>query len=93
MNISRAKHFSGNFAIGKVKPHRLVKTMLVPDQRMKQPLALQLEALPVRNPVARALAQRAASSAAGKHIRKSGALRRAETVALKKSLPRLLRGE
>jgi hypothetical protein len=78
-----AKHFSRDFAAGRVK-HL---------QRMKQPLALQLEALPVRNPIARALAQRAVSSAAGKHIRKRGAMRRAETVALKKSLPRLLRGE
>jgi hypothetical protein len=93
MDTSRAKHFSRDFAAGKAKPHRLVKAMLVSDRRMKQPLALQLEALPVRNPVARALAQRAISSAAGKHIRRSGAMRRAETVALKKSLPRLLRGE
>jgi hypothetical protein len=78
-----AKTFSRDFAAGKVK-HL---------QRMKQPLALQLEALPVRNPIARALAQRALSSAAGKHIRKSGAMRRAEAMALQKSLPRLLHGE
>jgi hypothetical protein len=78
-----AKHFSRDFAAGKVK-HL---------QRIKQPLALKLQALPARNPIARALAQRAISSAAGKHIRKSGAMRRAQTMALKKSLPRLLRGE
>lgn len=71
-----AKIFSRDFAEGKVKHLR----------RMKQPLAFQLGDLPVRNPVARALAQRAISSAAGKHIRSRGALRRAEKVALGKAL-------
>ena len=37
-----------------------------------------------RNPVVRALAQRALSSAAGKHIRSQGAQRRADKVALGK---------
>jgi hypothetical protein len=78
-----AKHLSRDFALGKVK-HL---------QRIKQPLALQLEALPVRNPIARALARRAVSSAAGKHIRSSAAMRRQENVALQKSLPQLMRGE
>ncbi|NJS36562.1 MAG: hypothetical protein HC765_09260 [Brachymonas sp.] len=81
-----AKTFSRDFAAGKVK-HL---------QRMQQPVALtvlRLEALPVRNPVARALAQRSLSSAAGKHIRSSSAMRRADNVALHKALPRLLRDE
>ncbi len=78
-----AKHFSRDFAAGKVK-HL---------QRMKLPIALQLEALPVRNPIARALAQRSISSAAGKHIRSSSALRRFDNVALRKALPALLRDD
>jgi hypothetical protein len=78
-----AKQFSRDFAAGKVK-HL---------QRIKQPLALQLENVPVRNHVARALAQRAASSAAGKHIRSQGAMRRAENVRLRKQLPALLTGD
>jgi hypothetical protein len=58
-------------------------------QRMKQPLALTLLIrIEPRNTVARALAQRAASSAAGRHVRSRGAQRRAETVAL----ARLVRG-
>lgn len=71
-----AKHRSRDFALGKVK-HLL---------RMKQPLVLQLDALPVRNPLVRALAQRASSNAAGKHIRTSGAQRRADKVALRKAI-------
>jgi hypothetical protein len=78
-----AKHKSRDFANGKVKKLR----------RMKQPLALQLETLPVRNPVARALAQRALSSAAGQHIRSQSAQRRAEKVGLQKQLHTLLQGE
>ena len=75
-----AKTFSRDFAAGKVKHLR----------RMKQPLALTLQLPPPRNPVVRALAQRAATSAAGKHIRSNGANRRAETVALQKALKKLI---
>ena len=46
-----AKTFSRDFAAGKVKHLR----------RMKQPLALTLQLPPPRNPVVRALAQRAAT--------------------------------
>ena len=54
-------------------------------QRMKQPLALKLLIrIEPRNTVARAMAQRAISSAAGKHVRSRGALRRAERMALAK---------
>lgn len=56
--------------------------------RMKQPLAIRLEASgPPRNPVAAALARRSASGAVGKHIRTQGAQRRADKVALQKALP------
>ncbi len=68
-----AQVFSRDIAQGKVKKlHRL-----------KQPLTLNIkfQAVP-RNPVARAMAQRALSSAAGKHIRSQGAQRRADKVAL-----------
>ena len=75
-----AKTFSRDFAAGKVKHLR----------RMKQPLALTIQLPAPRNPVVRALAQRAATSAAGKHIRSTGANRRAETVALQKALKRLI---
>ena len=47
---------------------------------------LRLPAVPPRNPVARALAERARSGAAGQHVRRSGAQRRAERMALQKSL-------
>jgi hypothetical protein len=69
---------SRDVAIGKVK-HLL---------RMKQPIALHLSELPVRNPIVRALAQRASTSAAGAHIRSRGAQRRAEKVALQKAVYR-----
>ena len=76
-----AKIFSRDFAVGKVKHLR----------RMKQPLAmtltLQLPAL--RNPVVQALAHRASTSGAGKHIRSSGAHRRADKVALQRAIQRL----
>jgi hypothetical protein len=78
-----AKQFSRDFAIGKVKKLR----------RMKQPVALQLQALPVRNPVVLALAQRTLTSAAGKHIRSQGAQRRADKVSLRQQLPALLKSE
>ena len=57
-------------------------------QRMRQPLALSAAAPPPRNHVAMALAARSASNAAGKHIRQSGAQRRADKVALQKLLRR-----
>ena len=71
-----AKHFSRAFAQGQVKQL----------SRMKQSvtLVLPVTASP-RNPVAHALAQRRASSAAGKHIRSQGAERRAQAVALRKA--------
>jgi hypothetical protein len=74
-----AKTFSRDFAAGKVKHLR----------RMKQPLALTLPTPTPRNPVVRALAERAITSGAGKHIRSAGAHRRAETVALQKALKNL----
>lgn len=56
-------------------------------RRMKQPMALHLEAsAPPRNPVARALAARSASGGAGRHIRSQGAQRRADRMALQRSL-------
>lgn len=75
-----AKTFSRDFAAGKVKHFR----------RMKQPLALTLPPPTPRNPVVRALVQRAITSGAGKHIRSAGANRRAETVALHKALKKLI---
>ncbi len=65
-----AKIFSRAFAQGKVKQL----------QRMRKPLTLP--ATPPRNPVVYAMAHRAASAGAGKHIRSQGATRRATTVAL-----------
>lgn len=53
-------------------------------QRIKQPLAIKLTVTPPRNPVVFAMAHRAASSGAGKHIRAQGATRRAEKVSLQK---------
>jgi len=54
-------------------------------QRMKQPLALKLLIrIEPRNTVARAMAQRAISSGAGKHVRGRGAQRRADKMALAK---------
>ena len=77
-----AKLFSRDFAQGKVKHLRR------PTHIGRQPLALTLTLqLPApRNTVAQALARRATSSGAGKHIRSTGALRRAENVALKKAI-------
>jgi hypothetical protein len=76
-----AKLFSRDFALGKVKHLR----------RIKQPLALTLTLqLPApRNRVVQALAYRATTSGAGKHIRSSGAQRRAEHVALQKAVKTL----
>ncbi len=76
-----AKIFSRDFAIGKVK-HL---------QRIKQPLALTLtlQLLAPRNPVVQALAHRASTAGAGKHIRSRGAQRRAESVALQKAIKTL----
>ncbi len=53
-------------------------------QHIKQPLAIKLTVTPPRNPVVFAMAHRAASSGAGKHIRAQGATRRAEKVSLQK---------
>ena len=73
-----AKKRSRAYAQGEIKKLR----------RMKQPLVLLLEAnAPPRNPVAVALAQRAVSNAAGKHIRSQGAQRRTDRVALRKAIP------
>lgn len=70
-----AKQASRDFAQGQVRKL----------QRMKQSLALKLLIrIEPRNTVARAMAQRAISSAAGRHVRSRGALRRAEKMALAK---------
>ncbi len=70
-----AKFFSRDFAQGKVK--RL--------QRMQQPLvSTQAAHIQPRNPVVYAMAHRAASAGAGKHIRSQGAKRRMEKVALQR---------
>ncbi len=76
-----AKVFSRDYALGKVKKL----------QRMKQPLAITLtiQLPPPRNPVAYAMAHRAASAGAGKHVRAQGAMRRAEKVTLQKLVRRL----
>ena len=77
-----AKVFSRDFAQGKVKKL----------QRMKQLLALsQTVQLNPRNPVVYAMAHRAASAGAGKHIRAQGATRRAEKVTLQKLVRQLER--
>ena len=71
-----AKVFSRDYALGKVKKLR----------RMKQPLTLHVTVQPEpRNPIVYAMAHRAASAGAGKHVRSQKARRRAETVALKKA--------
>lgn len=71
-----AKVFSRDYALGKVKKLR----------RMKQPLTLSLTVqIEPRNPVVYAMAHRAASAGAGKHIRSQKAMRRAESVALRKA--------
>jgi hypothetical protein len=75
-----AKKISRDFAAGKVKHLR----------RLKQPLVLTLQPPPPRNHIAQALARRALSSGAGKHIRSSGAMRRAENVAFQKALKKLI---
>jgi hypothetical protein len=67
-----AKWKSRDYAQGQVKKL----------QRMKQPLALKLLIDPPRNPVVRAAAHRAVNGAAGPHVRSSGALRRADKMAL-----------
>ncbi len=74
-----AKVFSRDYAQGKVKKL----------QRMKQPLAITLTVQPPRNPVVVAMAHRAMSSAAGKHVRAQGAMRRAEKVTLQKLVRQL----
>lgn len=47
---------------------------------------LPAASLPVRNPYARALAAKASTGAGGKHMRSQGAQRRAERMALQRSL-------
>lgn len=75
-----AKVFSRDYALGKVKKLR----------RMKQPLTLNLMVqLEPRNPVIYAMAHRAASSGAGKHVRSRKAMRRAEAIALQKAVREL----
>lgn len=70
-----AKVFSRDYALGKVKKLR----------RMKQPLTLNFTVqLEPRNPIVYAMAHRAASAGAGRHIRSQKAKRRAEAVALQK---------
>ena len=77
-----AKVFSRDFAQGKVKKL----------QRMKQLLAVsQTVYINPRNPVVYAMAHRATSAGAGKHIRAQGATRRAENVALQKLVRQLER--
>lgn len=72
-----AKVFSRDYALGKVKKLR----------RMKQPLTLNLTVqIEPRNPIVYAMAHRAASAGAGKHIRSQKAKRRAESVALQKAV-------
>jgi len=72
-----AKQRSRAFAQGRVKALR----------RMKQPMMLHLTiTAPPRNPVVRALAQRAIGSSAGRHIRSQGAQRRADRMALQRAL-------
>lgn len=62
-------------------------------RRMKQPLAVQLQIdVAPRNHVARAAALRAASGAAGRHVRSQGAQRRAEKVSLARVVGALRRG-
>ena len=74
-----AKVTSRDFAQGQVKKLH----------RMKQPLALQIPLnVAPRNHVARAAALRAASGAAGRHVRSQGAQRRADKV----TLARMARG-
>ena len=70
-----AKTVSRAYEEGRVKALR----------RMKQPMALHMvvQAAPI-NPVAKAMAQRRLSGAAGKHIRSQGAQRRADRMALQK---------
>lgn len=75
-----AKVFSRDFAQGKVKKL----------QRMKQLLAVSITVhINPRNPVVYAMAHRAASAGAGKHIRAQGATRRAEKVTLQKLVRQL----
>lgn len=72
-----AKVFSRDYAQGKLKKLR----------RMKQPLGLKLTVqLEPRNPVVYAMAHRAASAGAGRHVRSQKATRRAESVALQKAV-------
>lgn len=74
-----AKTISRAFEEGRVKALR----------RMKQPMVLLIvaDATPF-NPVAKAMAQRRLSGAAGRHIRSQGAQRRADRMALQQVMRR-----
>mgnify|MGYP001576900109 CR=1 FL=1 len=74
-----AKTVSRAYQEGRVKALR----------RMKQPMSLLIvvDASPF-NPVAKAMAERRLSGAAGKHIRSQGAQRRADRMALQKQMCR-----
>ena len=74
-----AKPVSRAYGEGRVKALR----------RMKQPMALLIvaDAAPF-NPVAKAMAPRRLSGAAGKHIRSQGAQRRADRMALQQVIRR-----
>lgn len=75
-----AKVFSRDFAQGKVKKLQRMKQLLVVSQTVH---------INPRNPVVYAMAHRAASAGAGKHIRAQGAARRAEKVALQRLVRQL----
>ena len=81
-----AKVFSRDFAQGKVKKLRRMKQLLA-----LSPTYFQTVHLNPRNPVVYAMAHRAASAGAGKHIRAQGATRRAEKVTLQKLVRQLER--
>lgn len=72
-----AKEFSRAYQKGEIKKL----------QRMRKPMLIRVsvECTP-RNKVAKALAERSMSSAAGKHIRSRGAQRRADKTALQKAM-------
>jgi hypothetical protein len=84
-----AKIFSRDFPQGKVKHASLTKASSSISRRMTQPLTLTLQLPAPRNPVVQALAHRASTSGAGKHIRSRGAHRRADKMALQKAIKTL----
>jgi hypothetical protein len=69
------------------KPHK--SKTAAPTRPVGQALpqtSIQIQSLPPRNPVAKAMALRAASGAAGRHMPSGAAQRRADTVSLQKQL-------